>query len=393
MNEPPIAEPRRANPENWLRCRRRVSNKERLFRVQSKVVPRVDRWNPHILTLLENDHRAREEPLHLAPEIIQERSSRNNDDEGKTHLSLSSRSYRSLSLDNCHAAKNIACVCVSSLDAALTPIGPLCSFRSPAATSLEGGMEDLSELGPKLSTAMTRVQLEMHTSSTPDKTTLLEAADSIGQAVDQWEGLVTQARFSIDFQSREYAKFLQAHLDECGQDYEQVSAGLRWQAACCRAVANEEIPPLPPPNLDLEKMMSTDNSKVPSMSAMSERLQIDASPFSSTETAFESPTVKSEFNQLCTDHRNLIEIGKNYGQFDPLGKLAFLDEMEKVEERWQIFFARFKLLDALDKTYVKQCEAFLASMSLTKKDFARLLQKAHQVMRNDAEKERDQVGL
>ena len=80
-------------------------------------------------------------------------------------------------------------------------------------------------------------------------------------------------------------------------------------------------------------------------------------------------------------------MGKNYGQFDPLGKLAFLDEMEKVQERWQIFFAPFKLLDALDKTYVKQCGMFLGSMSLTEKDFLRILHKAHQVMRNDAEEE------
>ena len=145
---------------------------------------------------------------------------------------------------------------------------------------------------------MTRVQLEMQMSSTPDKKTLLEAADSIEQAVDQWEGLVTQTRFSNDFQSREYAKFVQVHLEECGQDYEQVAAGLRWQAACCRAVAKDEMPPSPPPSLDLEKVTSMDKSKAPSMSAISKRFQIDAPPFSSTESAFESPTVKNEFHQL-----------------------------------------------------------------------------------------------
>ena len=194
-------------------------------------------------------------------------------------------------------------------------------------------MEELSDLGPKLSTVMTRVQLEMQMSNNPDKTTLLEAADSIDHAVDQWEGLVTKTRFSTDFQSREYAKFVQAHLEECGQDFDQVAVGLRWQAACCRAVANDEMPPFPPSNLDLEKMMSTDTSQIPSMSVMSERLQIDAPPFTSTDSTFESSTVKRDFNKLCTDHRNLVEIGIKYGRFDPLGKIAFLDEIEKVEER------------------------------------------------------------
>ena len=70
-------------------------------------------------------------------------------------------------------------------DAALTPIGPLCPFRSPATDSLEDEMEALSKLGPEISTAVTRVHLELQMSSSPNQATLLEAADSIEQAVDK----------------------------------------------------------------------------------------------------------------------------------------------------------------------------------------------------------------
>ncbi|ACI65427.1 predicted protein, partial [Phaeodactylum tricornutum CCAP 1055/1] len=79
---------------------------------------------------------------------------------------------------------------------------------------------------------------------------------------------------------------------------------------------------------------------------------------------FQSPTVKDEYEKLCRDHMSLIQFGGKYAEFDPLGKIRYLDEIEKIEDRWEVFFARFKLMGFLNKSYVTQCNDFLASMGL-----------------------------
>jgi len=80
-----------------------------------------------------------------------------------------------------------------------------------------------------------------------------------------------------------------------------------------------------------------------------------------------------------------------YTSFDPLGKLVFLDEIEKIEDRWDVFFARFSLMGALNKDYIEQCNEFLASMSLNEQEYRELLKKCHLNMREEAEAERSQL--
>jgi len=81
-------------------------------------------------------------------------------------------------------------------------------------------------------------------------------------------------------------------------------------------------------------------------------------------------------------------MGEGYGSFDPLGKIAFIDAIEKVEERWDILFSRFALLGAVNPEFREQTETFLEGMGLTPQTFRELLRDAHQKMRHDAEQER-----
>jgi hypothetical protein len=87
-------------------------------------------------------------------------------------------------------------------------------------------------------------------------------------------------------------------------------------------------------------------------------------------------------------HSALIDFGAKYDSFDPLGKLAFLDEIDKIQDRWDIFFTRFKLMGAINSDCKRQCDQFLASMSVTEDDYRMLLKKCHELMRKDAERER-----
>ena len=278
---------------------------------------------------------------------------------------------------------------------ALTPVGPFCPFRSSTAVEMEPKMEAMNAAGPEFATEMARVQLEMQTGQMPDPHRLLTVADGLENAVDQWERLLARLRLSQDFQTREYAKLTQAHLDTHGLTVESVAAMMRWQAGCMKAMAQNTPPPMPPPDMDLAKLMAQEqqngNKKNPSITAMSAAEKITLSPFSPDAKAFESPTVKEEYEALCRDHMALIEFGGKYDTFDPLGKLRYLDEIEKIQDRWDVFFARFRLLGALDSGYVQQCNDFLESMGLNEEDYRKLLQKCHEIMRQEAETERNPI--
>jgi hypothetical protein len=273
-----------------------------------------------------------------------------------------------------------------SLQMALTPVGPVCPFRSAATQGMDGGMQQQNSAGPDFAMEMSRVQFDMQMGRTPDRERLAKVADGIDDAVDQWDTLITRLRFSPDFQTKEYAKLTQAHLETHGVTVESIASMMRWQGDCMRALATNRPPPMPPADLDLEQLMfkaqDSSSKQPPSITAMAAAESITANPFN--PSSFESETVKEEYSELVSAHSALIDFGAKYTSFDPLEKLAFLDEVDKIEDRWE-FFMKYKLMGAID--YKRQCDQFLASMSMTEDDYRELLKKCHQVMRKDAERE------
>ena len=286
-----------------------------------------------------------------------------------------------------------------TLQMAVTPIGPFCPFRSKASVAIEPNMENLNSATPTFATDMARLQLDMQMGNAPNPEKLIEVADGMEASVNEWENLLTNMSESNDFQTKEYYKLTEAHLLSHGQSQDEIATMMKWQANCMRAMASNQPPPLPPPTINLEKMMEeakaaqqdpyNSKKRSPAMAAMANAEAITATPFTGNESAFDNPNVREEYEALCRDHASLIEMGGSYKNFDPVGKLAFIDQMELLEERWDIFFARFSLLGMLDKSFVKQCDAFLESMGLDENDFRTLLKKAHEMMREEAEKERN----
>jgi len=282
----------------------------------------------------------------------------------------------------------------TSLAMALTPVGPFCPFRSSAALAMEPHMETLNT-SPDFATEMGRIQLDMQVGETPDPGRLRRVATGISSAVDNWESLLLRLRTSDDFQTREYAKLTEAHLAEHGQTTEEIATTMRWQSGCMSAMAENRPPPFPPAGLDIMKMMEEAKSyeaggkQPPSMTAMSAAEKITTTPFKGDEPAFESDTVREEYEAICRDHSSLIDMGGSYSAFDAMGKIAFLDQIDAIEERWDIFFARFSLLGQLNQDFVKQCNAFLNGMGLDEQQFRDLLKATHKLMRKDAERERD----
>ena len=225
--------------------------------------------------------------------------------------------------------------------------------------------------------------------NTPDPEKLRNIAAEIEESVEDWENLITRLRISNDFQTREYAKLTQAHLDSHGQTSNEIAKVMKWQSQCLYAMADNQPPPLPPPDVDIMKLMQTaEDKKPPSIAGMTNAEYINTTPFNGSESAFDSPVVREEYEKLCRDHNQIIEMGGKYSSFDPLGKIAYLDMVEGIEERWDVFFARFSLMGSLNQQFVKECNAFLESMGLDEGEFRVLLSEAHRLMREDAEAER-----
>ena len=138
--------------------------------------------------------------------------------------------------------------------------------------------------------------------------------------------------------------------------------------------------------LDIMKMMKEseqyqkEGNSPPSMVAMSAVEKITITPFRGDGASFESDTVREEYDAICRNHSGLIDMGGSYASFDAMGKIAFLDQMDVIEERWDIFFARFSLLGQLNKEFVKQCNTFLNGMSLDEQQFRELLQATNKLM-------------
>lgn len=119
------------------------------------------------------------------------------------------------------------------LQMAVTPVGPFCPFRSPAANAIEPRMQELTRAGPEFARDLARIQLELQAGQKPDKDMLLRVANGLEEAVDKWQNVMTLMRLSSDFQTREYAKLTQAHLDNANENVENIVAGMKWQSEWC----------------------------------------------------------------------------------------------------------------------------------------------------------------
>lgn len=168
------------------------------------------------------------------------------------------------------------CRTLVSLNMALTPIGPFCPFRSSASIEISPKMESLNAQTPEFATEMSRIQLDVQMGQLPDKDRLLKVAYGIDAAVDQWETLLARLSLSGDFQTKEYAKLTQAHLELHGISPKGIATMMKWQSGCMKAMALNRPPPMPPSELDLNKLMAQaqQSKQPPSMTGTNFYFQI-----------------------------------------------------------------------------------------------------------------------
>ena len=276
--------------------------------------------------------------------------------------------------------------------AIVTPIGPFCPFRSSTCAldgAVDRSMGDLSAKAPQFAAEMARMQLDIQTGKLPEPSRVGSLAADMEGAFGQWRSLLTRLQIADDFQSREFFKMTQAHLEAQGQSIDQIGALMKWQIDSMRAFGAGTMPPMPPAGVDFAELeRQAQQGGGGGLGGMVSPTTMSAPPFTGTEPAFESRIVQEEYAALVRDHEKIIQMGERYGTFDPLGKLAFLDALEAIEERWDVFFSRFSLMGDLSPEFKQQSEAFLRQMGLSGSGFRELLRAAHTLMRADAERER-----
>lgn len=81
---------------------------------------------------------------------------------------------------------------------------------------------------------------------------------------------------------------------------------------------------------------------------------------------FDSEVVQQEAKQLFEDYQSLTKLGGEYGKFDREGKIIFIDQMERLMERYQIFMKRFELSeDFMAQMTVEQLKTQLGQFGMT----------------------------
>lgn len=81
---------------------------------------------------------------------------------------------------------------------------------------------------------------------------------------------------------------------------------------------------------------------------------------------FDSQVVQEEAKKLFEDYQSLMQLGGEYGKFDREGKKMFIEQMEKLMERYRIFMKRFELSeDFMAQMTVQQLKTQLNQFGMT----------------------------
>mmetsp|Transcript_51367 Transcript_51367/g.94949 ORF Transcript_51367/g.94949 Transcript_51367/m.94949 type:complete len:361 (-) Transcript_51367:31-1113(-) len=267
------------------------------------------------------------------------------------------------------------------------PIGPFCPFRSNFSESqlVNEQMQRLNELSAEIATGFAPIALNARMGQLPDPAIVKPLAAKLREAQDLYRVNLARSSMSDDFQGIEFYKQTEAMvIRRMGMNLEQLHAGVEWQLGGMLAYAEGRLPP-PRPAGVTDAMLAKLTDATSPLDSMSTPM-IRAPPFDLTCATMQSEVVQTEFEALTRDHESLIKLGETYGSFDGAGKAIFLDQLEAVEERWDILFTRLKLTGDLNPDYVSETAAFLQRINLSPAEFRQALKEAHLLMRKDAER-------
>jgi len=102
---------------------------------------------------------------------------------------------------------------------------------------------------------------------------------------------------------------------------------------------------------------------------------------------FDSEIVQQEARSLFQDYQSLMELGGDYGKFDREGKKLFIDKVEEMMERYQIFMKRFELSDDfMAQMTMKQLQSQLGNFGMTPQQMFNQMQSTLERMKSELDK-------
>lgn len=103
---------------------------------------------------------------------------------------------------------------------------------------------------------------------------------------------------------------------------------------------------------------------------------------------FDSEIVQQEAKQLFEDYQSLMQLGSDYGKFDREGKKIFIERMEQLMERYQIFMKRFELSeDFMAQMTVQQLKTQLNQFGITPQQMFEQMHSTLERMKLELEKQ------
>jgi len=275
----------------------------------------------------------------------------------------------------------------------ITPVGPFAIARSPACAfgsdmdnRVTNVMSSEGVSGPSnFMVELQRMSAEFSINNQPpDPERVGEIVSSMEESLASYKDLLARLSMSPDFQQREYYAMTVAQLRRKGQTIDDLHECVDWQIESMRAYSESRPPPTPSPKI--MEIISGQEKSGQSGGMGGGMPNSMTPPFLGTEACFNDKNLLATLQSLQRDHDLVINMGKDYGYFDPLGKIAFIDQIEKIEERWGSLLTKLNLMSEVNDNFKSETERFLDSMGgLSVRDFYEVLSDAHDYMRARAE--------
>ncbi|KAA8493426.1 hypothetical protein FVE85_8871 [Porphyridium purpureum] len=276
----------------------------------------------------------------------------------------------------------------------LVPIGTLSLIQSD-----KGGML-VKRFGEELAAPMARLMqvyqranmesAEMMSDPAKAREMTLEFTSVMEKVAEAKAQIDTRILLSGDFMLLQISAMQEALLQAEGISKPIADAWLAYKLECMsnEAVSAGRAPP-PPPPASLRPHIAT-LSRLEQQSSMGFRLPQSQYTFTDfMRTAFQDVggVGRAELEKLGDDTTALVKLGESYGTFDRAGKLAYIDQVEKMDERWFLLFKRYQLLNKLGPEYFEFTDQYLKDVQLkTPQEYHQLLARARNLMREAAER-------
>jgi len=221
----------------------------------------------------------------------------------------------------------------------LLPLGSVCPFRSPGMEQIRVD-EELKHIVTKTARLvdsnlpiMKRFMQQTimpDAGDCPDKESVLEGARETGLQMQQVKEFLNKMEASKDFQVLE-TYWEQELLARSRQtlSYRNWERGVLWQVAVVEAAIAGKPLPAQPDDLELPGLSLRDRPKPTTDDSASGPKPSEGSALPFTEADFdavpgeEAKASKSDFLKLVQDHKQMLQLGCSFGDFDPSGKKTF----------------------------------------------------------------------